>query len=61
MNLLNLIKKEMFERKQQLVTSFLTILLGITAIVSINTITHSSQTAVKQELEQLGANVLILP
>ncbi|MBI9090778.1 MAG: ABC transporter permease [Desulfobacterium sp.] len=51
----------MFERKQQLLTSFLTILLGITAIVSINTITHSSQTAVKQELERLGANVLILP
>ncbi|MFH1155325.1 MAG: FtsX-like permease family protein [Pseudomonadota bacterium] len=61
MNLFFLIRKELFERKQQLMTSFLTILLGITAIVSINTITHSSQTAVKQELEQLGANVLILP
>ncbi len=61
MNLIFIIKKELFERKQQLMTSFLTILLGITAIVSINTITHSSQTAVKQELEQLGANVLILP
>ncbi len=61
MNLLFLIRKELFERKQQLITSFLTILLGITAIVSINTITHSSKTAVKQEMEKLGANVLILP
>jgi putative ABC transport system permease protein len=61
MNLLFLIRRELFERRQQLMTSFLTIFLGITAIVSINTITHSSRTAVKQELEQLGANVLILP
>jgi putative ABC transport system permease protein len=60
-NIFSLIRKELFERKQQLATSFLTIFLGITAIVSINTITHSSQEAVKQELEQLGANVLILP
>jgi len=61
MNLMFIIRKELFERKQQLFTSFLTILLGVTAIVSINTITHSSQEAVKKELEQLGANVLILP
>ena len=61
MNSLFLIKQEMFERKQQLMTSFLTILLGITAIVSVNTISQSSQAAVKKELEQLGTNVLILP
>lgn len=61
MNFLALVKKELFERKQQLFTSFCTILLGITAIVGINNITHSSEKAVKHELERLGANVLILP
>ena len=61
MTLISLVKKELFERKQQLFTSFCTILLGITAIVAINSITHSSEKAVKKELERLGANVLILP
>ncbi len=61
MTLISLVKKELFERKQQLFTSFCTILLGITAIVAINSITHSSEKAVKNELERLGANVLILP
>lgn len=56
-----LIRQELFERKQQLMTSFLTILLGVAAIVSINSITSSSQTAIQKELERLGANVLILP
>jgi len=56
-----LIRQELFERKQQLMTSFLTILLGVAAIVSINSITSSSQTAIRKELERLGANVLILP
>lgn len=56
-----LVTRELFERKQQLLTSLITILIGVAAIVSINTITQSSQTAIKQELEKLGANVLILP
>lgn len=56
-----LIRQELFERKQQLMTSFLTILLGVAAIVSINSITSSSQAAIQKELERLGANVLILP
>jgi len=56
-----LIRQELFERKQQLMTSFLTILLGVAAIVSINSITSSSQTAIQKELERLGANVLNPP
>ncbi len=56
-----MVRQELFERKQQLMTSLLTILLGVAAIVSINSITESSQTAIKKELEKLGANVLILP
>ena len=56
-----MVRQELFERKQQLMTSLLTIILGVAAIVSINSITTSSQTAIKKELEKLGANVLILP
>ncbi len=61
MTFISLVKRELFERKQQLFTSFCTILLGISAIVAINSITDASGKAVKTELEQLGANVLILP
>ncbi len=56
-----LIRQEIFQRKQQLMTSLLTILLGVAAIVSINSITSSSQAAIQKELERLGTNVLILP
>jgi len=44
-----------------LLTSFLAIVLGITVIVAVETITHFSEKAVAQELDNLGANVLILP
>lgn len=61
MNFFFMVRQELFERKQQLMTSLLTILLGVAAIVSINSITISSQEAINQELEKLGVNVLILP
>jgi putative ABC transport system permease protein len=53
--------RELFERKNQLVTSFLAILVGITAIVSIKNVTFFSEKAVAKELDALGANILILP
>ena len=56
-----LVLREIFERKSQLLTSFLAILLGITVIVSIKNITHYSEKAVAREMDSLGANVLILP
>lgn len=56
-----MVRQELLERKQQLMTSLLTILLGVAAIVSINSITISSQDAINKELERLGVNVLILP
>jgi len=56
-----LIWRELFERKNQLVTSFLAILLGITVIVSIKNITVFSEKAVARELDALGANILVLP
>lgn len=51
----------MFERKNQLATSFLAILLGIAVVVSIKNITFFSEKAVARELDALGANILVLP
>jgi putative ABC transport system permease protein len=61
MKLQTLVLREIFERKSQLLTSFLAILLGITVIVSIKNITFYSEKAVAREMDSLGANVLILP
>jgi len=61
MNLRTLVWREIFERKSQLLTSFLAILLGITVIVSIKNITFYSEKAVAREMDTLGANVLVLP
>ena len=61
MQLGTLVWREIFERKNQLATSFLAILLGITAIVSMKNITFYSEKAVAKELDTLGANVLVLP
>jgi putative ABC transport system permease protein len=56
-----LVWREIFERKSQLATSFLAILLGITVIVSIKNITFYSEKAVSREMDSLGANILVLP
>jgi len=61
MRKLDIILKELSERKSQLVTSFIAITLGITVIVGIRTVTFFSEKAVARELDNLGANVLILP
>ena len=61
MRLRTLVWREIFERKSQLLTSFLAILLGITVIVSIKNISFYSEKAVAREMDSLGANVLVLP
>jgi putative ABC transport system permease protein len=61
MRLRTLVLREIFERKSQLFTSFLAILLGITVIVSIKNISHYSEMAVAREMDSLGANILVLP
>ncbi|MFO7650547.1 MAG: ABC transporter permease [bacterium] len=61
MKLRTIVWREIFERKNQLATSFLAIFLGITAIVAIRNVTYYSQKAVAAELDALGANILILP
>lgn len=61
MKLRTLVYREIFERKSQLATSFLAILLGITVMVSIKNITFYSEKAVSREMDSLGANILVLP
>jgi putative ABC transport system permease protein len=61
MRMRTLVWREIFERKSQLLTSLLAILLGITVIVSIKNITYYSEKAVAREMDSLGANVLVLP
>ena len=61
MTTFRLVLKELRERKSQLLTSFVAIALGITVIVAVRTMSHFSEKAVAQELDNLGANVLILP
>ena len=61
MQLRKLVWREMFERKSQLATSFVAILLGIAVVVSIKNITFYSEKAVARELDALGANILVLP
>lgn len=61
MRIRTLVRREIFERKKQLITSFIAIFLGITAIISIKNITFYSEKAVAGQLDALGANILILP
>lgn len=61
MNWNTLIIRELIQRKSKLITSALAIVLGIAVIVTINTISTYSEKAVAEELDALGANILILP
>jgi putative ABC transport system permease protein len=61
MNLNKLVWRELFERKSQMITIFVGILLGITTVIAIKNITYYSEMAVAREMDSLGANVLVLP
>lgn len=61
MNLRKLVWRELFERKSQMLTCFLAILLGVTTVVAIKNVTYYSEKAVAREMDSLGANVLVLP
>jgi len=61
MKIRTLVWREIFERKNQLATSFVAILLGVSVIVAMKNITFYSEKAVAYQLDALGANVLVLP
>lgn len=61
MNVTKVVLKELTERKNQLVTSLVAIVMGIAVIVAIRSMTYYSEKAIALEMDALGANVLILP
>ena len=61
MTIPTLVWREIFERKNQLATTFVAILLGVSVIVAIKNITFYSEKAVAWQLDALGANILVLP
>lgn len=61
MNLRTLVWREIRERPASLLTSTLAIALGVAALVGIRHVTVFSQERVGQQLEDLGANVLVIP
>lgn len=61
MDLNTIVWKELWLRKSQLVSSLLAITLGIAVIVGIQTVSVVSEKAVNIKLDNLGANILVLP
>jgi len=61
MNLRTIVWKELWERHAAMATSVLTVLLGVAALVAMRHVTVFSEREVTRQLNQLGANILILP
>ncbi|HEX7410790.1 MAG TPA: FtsX-like permease family protein [Bacteroidales bacterium] len=61
MNLFKLVWLELGQRKTQLISGILAITLGIGVIVAIRSISVVSEKAVAVNLDNLGANILVLP
>ena len=61
MNLIKLVWLELGQRKTQLISGILAITLGIGVIVAIRSISLVSEKAVAINLDNLGANILVLP
>jgi putative ABC transport system permease protein len=61
MNLLKLVWLELGQRKTQLISGILAITLGIGVIVAIRSISVVSEKAVAINLDNLGANIMVLP
>ena len=61
MSILKLIWLELLHRKSQVLSGLLAITLGIGVIVGIQSVTRVSEIAVAIRLDNLGANILVLP
>ena len=61
MRLTDLALKELWHRKSQLVSGLLAIVLGIGVIVGIRSFSVVSEEAVAVNLDNLGANIMVLP
>jgi putative ABC transport system permease protein len=61
MKLYNLVIKELWHRKSQLISGLVAISLGIGVIVGIRSVSVVTEKAVAVNLDNLGANILVLP
>ncbi|OGU17832.1 MAG: hypothetical protein A2X61_00980 [Ignavibacteria bacterium GWB2_35_12] len=61
MKIYKLVLIEIWHRKSQLITALLAITLGIGVIVGIRSVAVVSEKAVAVNLDNLGANILVLP
>lgn len=61
MTISKLVLIELWKRKSQLITGLLAITLGIAVIVAIQSISIVSEQNVARNLDNLGANILVLP
>ena len=61
MSIFKLIWLELMHRKSQVLSGLLAITLGIGVIVGIQSVTRVSEIAVAIRLDNLGANILVLP
>jgi len=61
MNWRTLIWKELWQRPTAMLTSLIAVALGVTALVAIQNITVFSEGEIARRMENLGANVLVLP
>lgn len=61
MKLRNILWKELWLRKSRMVSGLLAITLGIAVIVAIQSVASVSERAVAIKLDNLGANILVLP
>lgn len=61
MTIFKLVYLELWHRKSQLISGLLAITLGIAIIVGIRSVSEFSEKAVAVQLDNLGANILVLP
>ncbi|MBK9472887.1 MAG: ABC transporter permease [bacterium] len=61
MKLRHILVKELWLRKSRMVSGLLAITLGIAVIVAIQSVASVSKKAVAVKLDNLGANILVLP
>jgi putative ABC transport system permease protein len=61
MNIFKIVWLELLNRKSQLINGILAITLGIAVIVAIQSVSKVSKENVAKKLDNLGANILVLP
>ena len=57
----SMVWKEMLRRPGHTVTALLIVALGVSALVAVESVVASSEQKVASQMQQLGANILILP